>query len=205
MEPQQVGERNNGHANPGIREDAEQAHDQEAKRNNETKQYKLDSKNRIQILTVNTGGGREALDWALEQDVQILMIQEHVLEEGPLANAQVKATNKGWQGVWQPALNTGKHGRSGGVATLVRQPVLMILGGGDYNHRWHSVMVQWTRKTKLHIVNIYGKEGKQLEVEELNHKLQDNIQQELQGLGRVPWVIGGFGTRNQDKSQVSGK
>ena len=89
------------------------------------------------------GNNPSQLERALEQDVQILMIQEHRLVEGPLASAQVRAISKGWQGVWQPAMNTGKHGRSGGVATLVRQPILMIKGGGDYNHRWHRVMVQW--------------------------------------------------------------
>ena len=104
-------------------------------------------------------------------------IQEHRLIGGPLASAQIKAISKGWQGVWQPAMNTGKHGRSGGVATLVRQPVLMIKGDGDYNHRWHRVMVQWTRKTKIHIVNIYGKEGKTTEDGEQNHKLQSNVQE----------------------------
>ena len=112
------------------------------------------------------------MEWALEQDVQILMIQEHRLIEGPLASAQVKAISKGWQGVWQPALSTGKHGRSGGVATLVRQPVLMVKGGGEYNHRWHRVMVQWTRKTKIHLIDVYGKEGKTIEDDEQNHKLQ---------------------------------
>ena len=75
------------------------------------------------------------MDWALEQDVHVLLIQEHRLVEGPLASAPIKAISKGWQGVWQPALNTGTHGRSGGVATLVRQPVLMVKGNGEYNHR----------------------------------------------------------------------
>ena len=112
------------------------------------KRYKLNSKQHIKILTINTGGSREALEWALEQDVQILMIQEHRLLEGPLASAQVKAISKGWQGVWQAAMSTGKHGRSGGVSTLVRQPILMIKGDGDYNHRWRRVMLQWTGKTK---------------------------------------------------------
>ena len=139
--------------------------------------YKLDSNKTIKIFTINTGGGREALERALEQDVQILMIQEHRLIEGPLASAQVKAIGKGWQGVWQPALSTGKHGRSGGVAMLIRQPVLMIKGGGDYNHIWHRVMVQWTRRTKIHIINVYRKEGKTVEDDEQNHKLQGKIQE----------------------------
>ena len=34
----------------------------------------------------------------------------------------------------------------------------------------------------------------------MNHKLQGAIQEELQGLGRVPWVIGG--DWNQEPAQV---
>ena len=103
------------------------------------------------------------------------MIQEHRLCEGPLATMQLNAIAKGWQGVWEPALNTGKHGR--GVATLVRQPVLMNSGLGGYSHRWHRVMIQWTRKTKVHLVNIYGKDGMTPEDDEANHKIQGAIQQ----------------------------
>ena len=133
--------------------------------------------------------------------IYIYIYKHNRLIEGPLGSAQIKAIGKGWQGVWQPAMNTGKHGRSGGVATLVIQPILMIKGGGEYNHRWHRVMVQWTRRTKVHIVNIYGKERKKAEDNEQNHKLQGRVQQELQGLGRVPWIIGG--DWNQEPGKVT--
>ena len=126
------------------------------------------------------------------------MIQEHRLGEGPMASMQLNAIAKGWQGVWEPALNTGKHGRSGGVATLVRQPVHMTRGTGGYGHTWHRVMIQWMRKTKIHLVNIYGKDGLTTEDDEVNHKIQGLIQQELQCLGRVPWVWGW----NQEPAQL---
>ena len=77
----------------------------------------------------------------------------------------------------------------------------MIKGDGDYNHRWHRVMVQWTRRMKIHIVNIYGKEGKTTEDDEHNHKVQGNVQEQLQGLGRVPWIIGG--DWNQEPGKVT--
>ena len=86
-----------------------------------------------------------------------------------MASMQLNAIATGWQGVWEPALNTGKHGRSGGVATLVRKPVLMTRGTGDYSHRWHRVIM---RKTKKHLVNIYGKDGMTKEDDKMNHKIQ---------------------------------
>ena len=103
------------------------------------------------------------------------MIQGHGICEGQLASMPLNAIAKGWQGVWEPALDTGKHGRTGGVATLVRQPILMTRGVGEYGHRWHRVMLQWTRKPKLHIINIYGKDGMTPDDDAFSHKIQGAI------------------------------
>ena len=61
-------------------------------------------------------------------------------------------------------------------------------------------MKQWTRRHKLYIINLYGKGGMNPEDGTQNHKLQTEAQQELQGLGRVPWIIGG--DWNQEATQV---
>ena len=57
-------------------------------------------------------------------------------------------------------------------------------------------MLQWTRTTKL----LIGKDGMTPEDDAMNHKIQGAIQEELQGLGRVPWIIGG--DWNQEPTQV---
>ena len=65
--------------------------------------YKLDTKKGLKILTVNTGGSKEAVGWALEQTADVIMIQEHRLFDGALASAQLNSISKGWQGVWEQA------------------------------------------------------------------------------------------------------
>ena len=48
------------------------------------------------ILSVNVGGSREALDWALEQEVDVLLIQEHRMLGNPMKGAMKKARWLGW-------------------------------------------------------------------------------------------------------------
>ena len=69
-----------------------------------------------------------------------------------MASSQLRAIQKGWQGVWEQAKFIGTHGSSGGVAILVRTPIIAMRGNEDYDHRGHRVMMQWTRTTKIHIV-----------------------------------------------------
>ncbi len=78
------------------------------------------------ILSVNVGGSREALHWALEQEVAVLLIQEHRMLGNPMKGAMKKAKWMGWAGVWEEAHTTGKQSRSGGLATLVRAPTTLI-------------------------------------------------------------------------------
>ena len=52
----------------------------------------------------------------------------------------------------------------------------------------------------MHIINIYGKDGMTPEDDAMNQNMQGAIQEEPQGLGRVPWVI--RGDLNQEPAQV---
>ena len=90
--------------------------------------FTLDGKKGLTILAVNTGGGRDALEWALEQ-VEIIMIQEHRLCEGQLVSMQLNAIAKNGKEFGNQH-SIQENSRSGGVATLVRQPILMTRGVG---------------------------------------------------------------------------
>ena len=67
------------------------------------------------IMMVNIGGGRLALEWALQQDVHILLIQEHKGTKEKVASYQTLAIKYKWNGVWTPAPQeeAGKKRRSG--------------------------------------------------------------------------------------------
>ena len=70
------------------------------------------------------------------------------------------------------------------------------------NHRWHRVSIQWTRKSKLQLVNIYGFDSRQEDCLGKNAALQEAIGKDLRGLGRAPWVIGG--DWNMEPEQIRG-
>ena len=50
----------------------------------------------------------------------MLAVQEHKADEDRLADVQRRAADKGWSGVWSPAVVTDKGGTSGGLAVLTR-------------------------------------------------------------------------------------
>ena len=156
----------------------------------------------VRIVTNNIGGLQEAWDWIFELDVEILMIQETKLTTDKISGKQLHGYEMGWHGVWEPALVTEKGGISGGIATLVRQPILIAKGLNPGTHRWHRVSIQWTQATKLHIVNLYGFDCKQEGYLEKNEELHRSIGADLHTLGRVPWVVGG--DWNMEPEQIEG-
>ena len=84
-----------------------------------------------------------------------------------------------------------KKGLSGGkllfwVKTLVR----IIPGQGSYSHRWHRAMAPWTRRQRLHLINLHGFDVSYPDEGELSPSLLAT-KEEIHGLRRVPWVTGG--------------
>ncbi len=69
----------------------------------------------VTLMTSNVGGSREALAWALEQEVEVLLIQEHRMLGQVLQGAMSQARWKGWAGVWEPAQTSGRQSRIGGA------------------------------------------------------------------------------------------
>ena len=101
---------------------------------------KINSSKEWRVMTINIGGGRRALEWALEQDVHIILIQEHRGTKEKVAAYQMLAARYKWNGVWTEALETSYLGRSGGVAILAKDPILAVKGKGKYDHRWANVV-----------------------------------------------------------------
>ena len=75
------------------------------------------------VLTLNVGGSRDAIKWAIAQDTHFILLQEHRQCGGTLAGTQVMCRAAGWNGLWTEAQQTGPHGFSGGVAILARSPL----------------------------------------------------------------------------------
>ena len=94
------------------------------------RESKIQSGRSWKILTMNVGGSRDAIKWAIEQDVQFVLLQEHRQRGGTLAGAQVMCRAAGWNGLWTEAQQTGPHGFSGGVAILARSPLAIYRGTG---------------------------------------------------------------------------
>jgi hypothetical protein len=141
---------------------------------------------RATILSVNLGGSREALGWALEQEVDILIVQEHRMIGRTLEGAMKQAQWQGWTGVWEEAETSGKQSRSGGLATLVRAPARGYRMKVGKRRRWHRVLIPWRKGCGLHVFNVYGWTGtgaKELEAMEIMIK---DIHDEIGMLGNVP-------------------
>ena len=51
--------------------------------------------------------------------------------------------------------------------------------------------VPWTRKTRLHLVSVYGINRGHPDFQTGNARLHADLQDHLAGLGQVPWLIGG--------------
>ena len=141
-------------------------------------------------MTINIGRGRRALEWALEQDVHIILIQEHRGTKEKVAAYQMLAARHKWNGVWTEALETSDLGRSGGVAILAKDPILAVKGKGKYDHRWVSAILPYTRTRAVHIHCIYGWD-RTYEDDGRNAELSQRIQEEISKNGRVPYMVGG--------------
>ena len=145
----------------------------------------LGAKQTLVIMSVNVGGSREALEWALEQDCAVLMIQEHRMLGNALHGIMNKAKWKGWTGVWEGAQARGKQSRSGRIATLVRSPVPIHRAKVGKEGRWHKVVVPWLNGIALHVYSVYGwvcGEG----AEEKNDAMVTDLKEDIGTLGRTP-------------------
>ena len=76
------------------------------------------------------------------------------------------------------------------MAILAREPSLAVQGKGSYDHRMVAAIVPYTRKAAVHILNVYGWDRTYVD-DALNAELQNRVQQEIQRIGRAPYVIGG--------------
>jgi hypothetical protein len=126
----------------------------------------------------------------MRQDAHFLLIQEHRLLPDQVGGAQVMSQAMGWKGVWTPAQQGFRAGRSGGLAILGRDPLLVVADTGDYNHRYLKAVVPLTRRVGVHLYNVYGWDRTQ-EAEAQNDDLHDRVRADLAKAGRVPFVVGG--------------
>ena len=82
----------------------------------------LRGKEHLLVLSVNVAGSREAIEWALEQDCSVLMIQEHRMLGNTLKGIMNQAKWKGRTGVWGATRTKGKQSRSGRYCRTRQSP-----------------------------------------------------------------------------------
>ena len=87
----------------------------------------------VKVLTINVTGSKESLTWAMTQEVQIILLQEHKALSAHLPAWQALAKRHGWNGVWEAAIKTPAGGLSGGVAILTRDTIPLFRGSGSYD------------------------------------------------------------------------
>ena len=145
---------------------------------------------KARIFSVNVGGSREALAWALGQEVDILMVQEHRMIGRTMEGAMKQAQWKGWAGVWEEAETSGKQSRSGGTATLVKAPARGYRMTVGRRRRWRRVIIPRRKSWGLHVFNVYGWTGYGSKEQEAMEVLIKEMQDEIGLLGNVPWIAG---------------
>ena len=152
---------------------------------------KLSCFDQVKVLTINVTGSKEALAWALEQQFQVILVQEHKADRTKVQSWQTLAARMGWHGVWQPATRTPKGGASGGVATLAPQGIPIFRGPSEYSHRWIRASVPWARTKELQLFSVYACDKGHQDEHKENRLLFEQLRAELHALGRVPYVLGG--------------
>eukprot|EP00972_Heterocapsa_arctica_P047534 7011527-Heterocapsa_arctica.AAC.1 len=86
----------------------------------------------------------------------IMLIQGHWRLQDEIEQWKTTAHLKGWQGVWEPVIvteknNDGVTGRSGGVAILNWNGILLLKSNVEADHRLVGATIGWGRKKSLHI------------------------------------------------------
>ena len=145
----------------------------------------------VKVLTINVTGSKESLTWAMTQEVQIILLQEHKALSAHLPAWQALAKRHGWKGVWEAAIKTPAGGLSGGVAILTRDTIPLFRGSGSYDSRWIRASIPWSRSKTLQVICLYGFDVGANAFQQRNSALHRAIYQELHMLGRAPYVIGG--------------
>ena len=102
------------------------------------------------MLSYNLGGSHVGLEWALDTDADVVVLQETRLDPSLTISKRRMAEARGWHGLWRPCAQT-KHGRSGGFAILARKEVPLFAAGPDEHPRFQHIVLPWTRQHKLHV------------------------------------------------------
>ncbi len=155
---------------------------------------KLRTDRQVVVVSANVAGSRDALHRLCGAAWDILLVQEHRCDEPSLASEQLLAGKVGVRGIWTVA-KAHQSTRSGGLAILVRAPMLVVGLPHVTPDRTLWGRVQWTRSRALLVGNVYG-HSYGPEQEDLNTQLDLLIAGELNGHGRVPWIIGGDWNRS---------
>ena len=77
----------------------------------------------LQVLTINgtTWPSTKAFLGVLDASVQVVLCQEHHLDEQSVPDAQAWCKKRGWNSIFAPAIATEAGGTQGGVSILARE------------------------------------------------------------------------------------
>jgi hypothetical protein len=146
----------------------------------------------LKVISFNICGNRQLFAWAMEQPVEVLMLQETHLNLQQQQSWMTQARMAGWHGLWVPAQATPQAQKSGGLATLVRLPHLVFESWRDpIFGRALSVGVQYTRTRKMFFHNIYAFDGGYAQRDELNQALLGRLEDHIHVGGSGLHVCGG--------------
>eukprot|EP00972_Heterocapsa_arctica_P033094 4868629-Heterocapsa_arctica.AAC.1 len=114
------------------------------------------------LTSINLSGSQTDFEFMLDYcKDHIMLIQEHWIWKDDIYRWKTMAYLKGWQGVWEPAKHTennadGITGRSGGVAILAWNGILILKSEFEADHRIVGATIGWGRKKSIHISSVYG-------------------------------------------------
>lgn len=159
-----------------LRREHQEDGDEVAKQRCDGKDHKashLGSTQTHLVMTVNVEGSREALVNAMDPGARILLIEEHRIAGPGLPGIQGLGMGKGWHGVWDAACAHG-NGRSGGTAVLVR-PLVQVVRGGQLD-RGTVAIVNWARRSRIHVVSVCNAHEGDPQHEETTRGLCEQLQ-----------------------------
>ena len=124
----------------------------------------------------------------------VIMIQEHKLDQTGVHSAAKSCFTAGWHGIWAAAETSSSHhlGRSGGVAILAPRHVVITQGPEQHGHRHIHGMIQWTQRKMRRLFSLYAYDvsypypGRV----EPSASLFNEVQGVLAQMGKVPWILG---------------
>jgi hypothetical protein len=60
----------------------------------------------FRVITVNIGGSRDAFEWICTLSADVILVQEHKLDQKQILSQSKRCLANGWKGVWTPAAQT---------------------------------------------------------------------------------------------------